>query len=180
MATCNYCSHILNVTKRSRTVRLPAFVSRCTGALANIWSLPFGKGDLWMIMLTLVVHKKFYAHLEPIGSWQIRKVMHSLVSTSHHILSILWGLILGVWSGEIHSQLAIFVAFASILSAQHNFGLRLLFRWHGIGKTGSRGVNNIRRCFTSHHSIGFRRLLVADYQSQQISRERPSFYLVYL
>jgi hypothetical protein len=35
--------------------------------------------------------------------------MHSLVSTSHHILSILWGPILGVWSGEIHSQLAIFV-----------------------------------------------------------------------
>lgn len=137
MATCNYRSHILNVTKRSRTVRLPAFVSRCTGALANIWSLPFGKGDLWMIMLMLVAQKKFYAHLESIGSRQIRKVsMHSLVSTSHHVLSILWGPILGVWSGEIHSRLAIFVTFASILSAQHNFRLRLLFRWHGIGKTG--------------------------------------------
>lgn len=28
------------------------------------------------------------------------------------------------------------VTFASILSAQHNFGLRLLFRWHGVDKTG--------------------------------------------
>jgi len=119
MAACNYCSHILNVTKRSRTVRLPAFVSCYTGALANIWSLPFGKGDLWMIMLTLVAHKrKFYAHLEPIGPRQVKKVStHSLVSASHHILSILWGPILGVsvflfvgffWSGGIHPQLGIF------------------------------------------------------------------------
>lgn len=90
--------------------------------------------------------EEFYAHLEAIESRQIKKVStHSLVSASHHILSILWGPILGFsvflfvgffWSGGIHSQLDIFVTFASILSAQHNFGLRLLFRWHGIGKTG--------------------------------------------
>lgn len=136
MATCNYHSHILNVTKRSRTVRLPAFVSRCTGALANIWSLPFGKGDLWMIMLTLVAQEI----LCTFGTYWIsadQKGQHAQLSfnVSPHFVDSL-GPILGVWGGKIHSQLAIFVTFASILSAQHNFRLRLLFRWHGIGKTG--------------------------------------------